>query len=203
MPESSATEVLLSQLHVSEDNVRQTTFEDEEFDALVLDVKKAGIEEPLIVEKDKDGYQVIVGSQRLAALQKVWKDKETSVPVIVREGLDALDRTILSARENLHRREMSSDDWRALIEKLKRMGLSQKAMSEALHVSQATISMMKSGKTWGEQKKSVTKSNLPPMPAERDFDPVECPSCGNFLIASLKGSVLELKSVKEKGKKKP
>jgi ParB family chromosome partitioning protein len=103
--------VPLSRLTAGRRNPRKVRPEREAHRRLVASIRAYGLLEPLIVKPDSggegDGYRVIAGKRRLAALRDVYRGAETApeIPCEVRD-VDAATADALSLSENFAREGM-------------------------------------------------------------------------------------------------
>ena len=172
----------LSQLKIGDQNVRSNHPTDDEWREFIESVRKNGVLEPLIVaNKDRDGYSVIAGSQRLRALQEIYANSgdkaDQLVPCAVTSAAEgAIDQIKVSAIENVQRRDLSPEEWAAVVSKLKDMGQSQTQIAKMLGKSEGWVSMVKAGKPWAQHRKTRKRT--------REGDRTEifaCPNCGKSL----------------------
>jgi ParB family chromosome partitioning protein len=78
-------------------------FSDEELETLCRSIKQQGIIQPLLVRKDDNGYELVVGERRLRAAKRVGLDQ---VPVVVKNISD-LELLEMSVVENVHREDLN------------------------------------------------------------------------------------------------
>lgn len=96
--------VPLSKLVASRRNPRRVKPEREAHTRLVASIRAHGLLEPLVVMPEGDGYRIIAGNRRLAALRCVHDGKAT-VPCVVRK-VEAEEAESLSLAENFIREPM-------------------------------------------------------------------------------------------------
>lgn len=104
-------EIALDQIRVSEFNTRKDLHagtEDAGLDGLADSIRQRGLLSPITVRVRPDGeYDLIAGQRRFLACGRIgW----TTMPAIVRDGMDDTDATIISLVENVHRADMSPID---------------------------------------------------------------------------------------------
>jgi len=107
--------ILLTELEVSKFNIRTITKTiNEDIENLENSIKSSGIIEPLIVRKQKDKFEVVVGQRRFLAAKEL---KLKEVPCIIKELSDqeALSYSLI---ENLQRSDVDPMD---IAEGLKKM----------------------------------------------------------------------------------
>jgi ParB family chromosome partitioning protein len=112
MIEHQSQSIPLSRLSISSQNVRQSGRTD--IDALANSILAQGVLQSLVVtkqEKAADGYAIVAGGRRYAALQKLQKAGKIKasfpVPCTVIAGEDAV---AASLAENVQRQDMSAAD---------------------------------------------------------------------------------------------
>lgn len=81
----------------------RTHFDRDKLNELAESIKQHGILQPLVVTKEKDGYQLIAGERRLKAAKLLELDK---VPIIVKNVSDR-DKLELSIIENIQRSDLN------------------------------------------------------------------------------------------------
>jgi len=88
-----------------EPNVNQPRklFDDRKMDELVASIREHGIIQPVIVQKAKKGYELIVGERRWRAARLA---KLKKIPVVVREVTDK-ESLQLAIIENIHRQDLN------------------------------------------------------------------------------------------------
>lgn len=97
--------VPLSKLVAARKNPRRVKPEREAHKKLVASIRAHGLLEPLVVRPEDGRYRVIAGNRRLEALRTVHRDKDASVPCVVRE-VDSQEAEELSVSENFAREPM-------------------------------------------------------------------------------------------------
>ncbi|MFH1598505.1 MAG: ParB/RepB/Spo0J family partition protein [Patescibacteria group bacterium] len=112
-------------------------FDHASLEELIDSIKEHGIIQPLIVTKDKNGYQLIAGERRLKASKFL---ELPTVPVIIREANDQ-DRLELALIENIQRKDLNA------IEKAKgyqqlvdQFNLSQEQVAKKVGKSRVAVS---------------------------------------------------------------
>ena len=78
-------------------------FSEDELEGMARSIKKQGIIQPLLVRKDDNGYELIIGERRLRAAKKAGLDQ---VPVIVKTITDT-DLLEMSIVENVQREDLN------------------------------------------------------------------------------------------------
>ncbi len=133
----------LSQLEVSEDNVRNRDL-DTGLDELMNSMAQYGLQQPLVVQARGGVYEILIGQRRYFAAKELgWPDIDVK---ILTNTLDKLDATVLSFSENAQRRDLGVkdkadacsylyDQLGSVAEVAKRLGFSQKTVRKWLGVS--------------------------------------------------------------------
>jgi len=103
---------------------------------LAKSIKEHGILQPLLVRKDKEGYELVAGERRLRAALAIGLK---TVPVIVKD-LEDFEMAELALIENLQREDLNyfeeAEGYRKLIEEFK---LTQDEVAKKVGKSQSTI----------------------------------------------------------------
>lgn len=87
-------------------NVRRANVE-QGINDLAGNIKKNGLQYPILVKKDGDLYRIFSGQRRFLACVKAGR---TTIPCFVYEDIDIDDARVLSLSENLYRLAMESED---------------------------------------------------------------------------------------------
>lgn len=120
-----------------EANVRKTDVYDG-IEDLVNNIRKIGLQVPLLVKEDKpkEKYLVVSGQRRLIACQKIGMNK---VPCLIRTDIDLTEAKLLSLSENQYREDMNPvDRSKAIMELLKVLKKPEK-IAERLGVTPNTV----------------------------------------------------------------
>ena len=105
----------------------RSIFDKDKLDELAYSIKKHGILQPIIVSKNKDLYELIVGERRLKAA-KLLNFKE--IPVIIREVSDR-DKLELSIIENIQRQNLNPiEEGRSYKRLMEEFGLTQEEIAK-------------------------------------------------------------------------
>lgn len=125
-----------SKAKATKDNPRRSVGDVTE---LAASVKAAGILEPVIAVATKGGgWEVVVGTRRLAAAKKAGLKE---IPAIVHDKLDPKTRAEVMLIENLQREDLlPTEEAAALAHLLKVGGYSQRTLANRIGRSQAVIS---------------------------------------------------------------
>lgn len=122
-------------LHTS-DNPRKI-YDESELLTLSNSIKRNGLLQPLVVRKTENGYFLIAGSRRKAALEILGI---TQAPCIVIKS-NNLDSAVLGLVENIHRKDLNPFEEAEAIEKLITVyGLSQTEIANMLCFAGSTLS---------------------------------------------------------------
>ena len=126
-------------------------FDHASLEELIDSIKEHGIIQPLVVTKEKDGYQLIAGERRLRSAKLL--EMET-VPVIVREASEQ-DRLELALVENIQRKDLNplerAKGYQNLIDQFnltqdqvaKKVGKSRVAVTNSLRLLQLSDQIQK------------------------------------------------------------
>ncbi len=132
----SLTEIKLSDLRVSANNVRK---EDAEvnLDGLIANIKDIGLQQPIVVVKNGNKYDIIVGQRRYLAAKKMGWD---TIPARILENIETTQAKVISFSENIHRLDLSySDKMHVTLSLLESNDNNVKKVAGILGVSEATI----------------------------------------------------------------
>lgn len=101
-------------------------------------IVQEGLQNPPVVQKTKDGkYKLIAGQRRLAALNRIGAK---NIPVlVVKRPYDDEDARAVSIVENLHRKQMKSDEMAEACDFLVKSMKSSKKAATALGISTQTL----------------------------------------------------------------
>ena len=117
-------------------NVRKANVE-QGLDDLTGNIKKNGLQYPLLVKKDGDQYLIFSGQRRFLACIKAGR---TRIPCFVYDDIDIDDARILSLSENLYRLTMETEDKaRACQTLLSKYNGDKQKVANALGVSVQTV----------------------------------------------------------------
>ena len=117
-------------------------FDDEKFNELERSIREHGVLQPVIVQKGKKGYELVVGERRWRASKKVGLKK---IPAIIREVTDT-ESLEIALIENLNRQDLNpieeADGYARLANDLgltqekiaKRMGKSREAVANTIRL---------------------------------------------------------------------
>jgi ParB family chromosome partitioning protein len=126
--------VPLSQIRTSPRNPRQRLKGIEE---LAASIEQHGLMQPVVIRRCPDGYELVAGHRRLAAVEGLgW----STVPAVIREADDD-EAYVLTLVENLQRDDLSpKEQSRALEILVRERGWSTRQVAEAVRRSPAYVS---------------------------------------------------------------
>lgn len=117
-------------------NQPRSHFDEKELEELASSIKEHGVLQPLLVRKDRKGYQIIAGERRYQA-SKIAGIKE--VPVIVKD-VDDTEVLALALIENLQRSDLNPiEEARGYKQLIEASGMTQEALSKAVSKSRSAI----------------------------------------------------------------
>lgn len=120
------------------DEAEARSLDQEGLRELAESIKREGLQNPPIVQKNKNGkYKLIAGQRRLNALKKIGT---RNIPVlVVQHPYELEDAQAVSIIENLHRKQMSSKEMADACNFLAQSTGSKKKAASALGISQSTF----------------------------------------------------------------
>jgi len=125
----------IDKIDISEGNVRRKKIT-EGLDELKRSIELIGLQQPPIVFKKNDRYELIVGQRRLIAMSQLgWK----TVPALIRSSIDITEAKIASLSENIQRVALSARDMSDVCNYLLDKLGTAKAVAEALGVNPITV----------------------------------------------------------------
>lgn len=111
-------------------------FDPQSLEELVASIKEKGLIQPILVRRQRDGFELIAGERRLKAAKLLHLNK---IPSIIREAKDE-ESLELSLIENLQREDLNPIDeaiaFRYLMEKF---NLSQERIAEVIGKARVTV----------------------------------------------------------------
>lgn len=117
-------------------NQPRTHFNETELEELSESIRAHGVLQPLLVRKDRTGYEIIAGERRYQASKIAGL---TELPVIVRD-VDDSQMLELALIENLQRSDLNPiEEAKGYRELIKASGMTQEALSKAVSKSRSTI----------------------------------------------------------------
>ncbi len=133
--ETSAGELLVDEISPNRFQPRKY-FDDDKLEELVVSIRENGILQPVVVQKGKKNYELIVGERRWRAAKKAGLKK---IPAIVREASDtqSLELAII---ENIHRQDLNPiEEAEAYQRLLNEFGLTQEKLGQRLGKNRVSI----------------------------------------------------------------
>jgi len=133
---SSGTSTLLIDEIVPNRLQPRQHFDDEKFNELERSIREHGVLQPIVVQKNAKGYELIVGERRWRASKKAGLKK---IPSIIRDVTDA-ESLELALIENLNRQDLNPIEEAEAYERLaKDFGLTQEKISQQMGKSREAI----------------------------------------------------------------
>lgn len=125
----------LDRIDISISNVRKSNLE-EGLDDLAASIKEIGVQQPIVVFKKGDRYELIIGQRRYLACKKIG---EIEIPALITSIKNDTDAIIKSFSENIHRADLEyRDKMQVALELKNRLG-SIEAVAKHLGVSAQTV----------------------------------------------------------------
>ena len=125
----------VDQIEPNKDQPRRH-FDEEKLDELAASIKEHGVIQPVVVRKNGDFYELIVGERRWRASRKIKLEK---IPAIIREA--AADESLqLAIIENIHREDLNPiEEARAYDRLTKEFGMSQETVAKKVGKDRASV----------------------------------------------------------------
>lgn len=125
----------LDKIDISISNVRKSNLE-EGIKELANSIRKIGVQQPIVVFRKGDRYELIIGQRRYLACKKIGKMK---IPALITAIKNKTEATIASFSENIHRLDLEyRDKMQVAIELMNKLGSINK-VAEYLGVSSQTV----------------------------------------------------------------
>ena len=132
---SGASTLLIDEIAPNRLQPRQH-FDDEKFNELARSIREHGVLQPIVVQKNAKGYELIVGERRWRASKKAGLKK---IPSIIREVTDT-ESLELALIENLNRQDLNPIEEAEAYERLaKDFGLTQEKISQRMGKSRESV----------------------------------------------------------------
>jgi len=96
----------IDDIDVSLSNVRKSNLE-EGIDELADSIRKIGVQQPVMVIRKGERYELIIGQRRFLACKKAGEDE---IPAVITKVKDRTEAIIKSFSENIHRRNLDYRD---------------------------------------------------------------------------------------------
>jgi ParB/RepB/Spo0J family partition protein len=126
----------LDKLEVGPTNVRRRLIT-ADLDELAQSLEEIGLQQPLLVQPRNSHYDVLVGQRRFLAAKKLgWQQIQALVPD---RAYDEREAVLVSLSENVHRRDLESNDKAEAVEYLLRELGTVAEVARALGMSEATV----------------------------------------------------------------
>lgn len=126
----------LDELEISELNVRRREIT-ADIDELANSIEIFGLQQPIVVQRRGDRFDVVVGQRRYLAAKHLGWDQ---IPAfILREPLKAVQATIFSFSENIQRRDLHREDKAEACSYLLGELGSAKAVAQELGITEQTV----------------------------------------------------------------
>lgn len=116
-------------------NVRKEDLE-KGIDELALNIKTIGLQQPVVVFKKGDHFELIIGQRRYLAFKHLGRD---SIPAIITKVTNDTDAIIKSFSENVHRLDLGYRDKNRVAKELKEKYKTDAKVAEYLGVSVQTV----------------------------------------------------------------
>lgn len=125
----------LEKIDISLSNVRKSNLE-EGIEELANSIREIGVQQPIVVFKKGDRFDLIIGQRRYIACTKLGLKE---IPALITTVQDEIDATIKSFSENIHRLDIDyRDKMQVATELLNRLG-SVKKVADHLGVWPQTV----------------------------------------------------------------
>ena len=132
---SGASTLLIDEIVPNRLQPRQH-FDDEKFNELERSIREHGVLQPIVVQKNAKGYELIVGERRWRASKKAGLKK---IPAVIREVTD-LESLELALIENLNRQDLNPIEEADGYERLaKDFGLTQEKIAKRMGKSRESV----------------------------------------------------------------
>ncbi|CAI2719722.1 ParB/RepB/Spo0J family partition protein [Nitrospina watsonii] len=111
-------------------------FDDEKLAELVESIQQNGVIQPIVVQRQGEGYQLICGERRWRASQKAGKK---DIPVVIRDVTDT-ESLQLALIENIHRQDLNPIEEAEAYQRLVQdHGLTQDEVAQQVGKNRATV----------------------------------------------------------------
>ena len=128
-------EIPIEKIDIGETNVRRRQLS-KGLDELKRSLQLIGLQQPILVFKKNNRFELIIGQRRfIAASQLGWK----KIPALIRSPANLTQGKIISMSENIHRVRLSPRDMSEVCDYLFDELGTPKAVADALGVGQATV----------------------------------------------------------------
>jgi len=114
----------------------RTRFDDESLQELASSIRATGVLQPVMVRRDRDGYQLVVGERRLRAARLAGLEQ---IPAMIREFGDS-EMMELALVENIQREDLNPiDEAKAYQALVTRVGLTHDQISERVGKQRSSV----------------------------------------------------------------
>lgn len=111
-------------------------FDDEKLNELVASIQQNGVIQPIVVQRQGEGYQLICGERRWRASQKAGRK---DIPVVIRDVTDT-ESLQLALIENIHRQDLNPIEEAEAYQRLVQdHGLTQDEVAQQVGKNRATV----------------------------------------------------------------
>ena len=125
----------INAVDISKLNVR-TVNREAGLEELTDSIKEIGIQQPVVVTKKGDRYELIIGQRRFLAARNAGLQQ---IPAIIRTVENEQEALIASLSENIHRMDLDYKDKNQVTERLLAQLGSTKKVARAIGVSEQTV----------------------------------------------------------------
>jgi len=125
----------LDRIDISISNVRKANLE-EGLDELANSIKEIGVQQPIVVFKKGDRYELIIGQRRYLACKKLGLN---DIPAIITTVKNDTDAVVKSFSENIHRLDLEYRDKMQVASELHRKFGSIDKVAKHLGVTNQTV----------------------------------------------------------------
>ena len=113
----------------------RTSFATADLEQLAASIKRHGVLQPIVVSRNREGYQLVAGHRRVLAARLAGR---TSIPAVIRD--DVTDRLELALVENLQRSDLNAlEEARAYRLLMETYALQQQQVAERVGRSPSSI----------------------------------------------------------------
>ena len=132
---SGVNEVKISEIHANPNQPRKT-FDEEALNELASSIKTHGVIQPIVVNKDDDGYMIIAGERRWRASKLAGLD---TVPCVIKNYTERQIKEI-SIIENLQREDLNPiEAARAIKQLMDEYNFTQETVADRIGLSRPNI----------------------------------------------------------------
>jgi len=125
----------LDEIDVSMSNVRKSNLE-EGIDELANSIREIDVQQPVVVHKKGNRYELIIGQRRYLASKRAGK---ANIPAVITTVANETDALVKSFSENIHRLDLDYRDKMQVALELRRRLKSLSEVAKHLGVSEQTV----------------------------------------------------------------